>query len=85
MQDIFTDLRSRLLQVDLRVDTYVEKGRIYVSDIPGHFFSSDLELVSPLPAVPDRRKRKIQLHFMVRVSVFRDSGEDIGHVWFSGC
>jgi hypothetical protein len=46
--------------VDLRVDTCVEKGRIYVSDIPGHFFSSDLELVVPLPVVPDRRKRKFQ-------------------------
>ena len=78
-------LRSRLLQLDLRVDTCDEKDRVYVSDIPGHFFSSDLELVSPLPAVPDRRKRKIQLNFMVRVSVFRDCGEDTGHMLFSGC
>jgi hypothetical protein len=85
LQDIFTDLRSRLLQVDLRVDTYVEKGRIYVSDIPGHFFSSDLELVIPLPVVPDRRKRKFQLHSMFRDRVFRDCGEDVGHMWFSGC
>jgi hypothetical protein len=63
----------------------VKRKTVDVIDILGHFLSSDLELVSPLPAVPDRRKRKIQLHFMVRVSVFRDSGEDIGHVWFSGC
>jgi hypothetical protein len=52
------ELRSRLLQLDLRVDTCVEKGRIYVSDIAGHFFSLDLELVIPLTVVPDRRKRK---------------------------
>ena len=78
-------LRSRLLQLDLRVDTCEEKDRVDLSDIPGHFFSSDLELVSPLPAVPDRRKRKIQLHPMVRVSVFSVCGEDIGHMLFSGC
>ena len=78
-------LRSRLLQLDLRVDTCEEKDRVDVSDIPSHFFSSDLEMVSPLPAVPDRRKKKIQLHPMVGVSVFSVCGEDIGHVLFSGC
>ena len=78
-------LRSRLLQLDLREDTCEEKDRVDVSDIPSHFFSSDLELVSPLPAVPDRRKRKIQLHPMVRVSVFRDCGEDSDHRLFLGC
>jgi hypothetical protein len=67
------------------VDTCEEKGRVYVSDIPGHFSSSELELVSPLPVVTDRIKIKTQLHSMVRVIVFRDCGEDIGHMWFSGC
>ena len=57
------------------MDTCEEKDRVDVSDIPSHFFSSDLELVSPLPAVPDRRKRKIQLHPMVRISVVRDCVE----------
>ena len=66
------------------MDTCEEKDRVDVSDIPSHFFSSDLELVSPLPAVPDRRKRKIQLHPMVRVSVFRDCGEDTDHRCFQG-
>jgi hypothetical protein len=51
----------------------------------GPVSTSDLELVSPLPAVPDRRKRKIQLHPMVRVSVFRNCGEDTDHRLFSGC
>jgi hypothetical protein len=78
-------LRSRLLQLDLRVDTCEKKDRVDVIDILGYFLSSDLELVSLLPAVPDRRKRKIQLNFMVRVSVLRHCGEDIGHMWFSGC
>jgi hypothetical protein len=71
--------------LDLRVDTFEEKGRVYISDIPGHFSSSELELLSPLPAVPDRRKRKTQLHPMVIVSVFRDCGEDTDHMWFTGC
>ena len=67
------------------MDTCEEKDRVDVIDILGYFFSSDLELVSPLPAVPDRRKRKIQLHPMVRVSVFSVCGEDIVHMLFSGC
>jgi hypothetical protein len=71
--------------VDFRVDTCVEKGRIYVSDIQGHFFSSDLELVIPLPVVPERRKRKFQLHSLVRDSVLKDCGEGTDHMLFSGC
>ena len=65
------------------MDTCEEKDRVDVIDILGYFLSSDLELVSPLPAVPDRRKRKIQLHSMVRVSVFSDCGEDTDHGLFS--
>jgi hypothetical protein len=67
------------------VDSCGEKGRVYISDIPGHLSSSDLELASLLPAVPDRRKRKTQIHSMVRVSVFRDCGEDTDHGLFSVC
>ena len=40
---------------------------------------------SPLPAVTDRRKIKTPLHSMVKVSVFRDCGEDTDHRLFSGC
>ena len=47
---------------------------VIVTSVP--IFSSDLEPVSPLPAVTDRRKRKKQLHPKVRVSVFRDCGEE---------
>ena len=78
-------LRSRLLQLDLAMDTYGEKVIVDVIVTSGPVSTSDLELVSPLPAVPDRRKRKIQLHSMVRVSVFSVCGEDIGHMLFSGC
>ena len=78
-------LRSRLLQLDLAMDTYGEKVIVDVIVTSGPVSTSDLELVSPLPAVPDRRKRKIQLHPMVRVSVFSVCGEDIGHMLFSGC
>ena len=67
------------------MDTYGEKGIVDIIVTSGPVSTSDLELVSPLPAVPDRRKRKIQLHPMVRVSVFSVCGEDIGHVLFSGC
>jgi hypothetical protein len=69
-------LRSRLLQLELRVDTWGEKVRVDVIVTSGPVSTSDFELVGPLPAVPDRRKRNIQLHSMVRVSVFRDFGED---------
>lgn len=48
-------------------------------------FSSNLEIVSPLPAVMDRRKGKTKLHSMVRVRVFRDRGEDTDHRLFSVC
>ena len=47
---------------------------VIVTSVP--IFSSDLELVSPLPAVTDRKKRKKQVHPMVRVSVFRNCGEE---------
>ena len=67
------------------MDTYGEKVIVDVIVTSGPVSTSDLELVSPLPAVPDRRKRKIQLHPMVGVSVFSVCGEDIGHVLFSGC
>ena len=67
------------------MDTYGKKGTVDVIITSDPVSTSDLELVSPLPAVPDRRKRKIQLHPMVRVSVFSVCGEDIGHVLFSGC
>jgi hypothetical protein len=78
-------LRSRLLQLDLRVDAWGEKYRVEVIVTSGPVSTSDLELVSPLPAVPDRMKRKIQIHSMVRVSVFRDCEEDIDHRLFSWC
>ena len=67
------------------MDTCEEKDRVDLSDIPGHFSTSDLEMVSPLPAVTDRRKRKTQLHPMVIVSVFRDCGKDTEHRLFTGC
>ena len=57
------------------MDTYGKKDTVDDIVITGPVSISDLELVSPLPAVTDRRKRKIQLHPMVRVSVFRDCGE----------
>ena len=57
------------------MDTYGEKVIVDVIVTSGPVSNSDLELVSPLPAVPDRRKRKIQLHPMVRVSVVRDCVE----------
>ena len=63
----------------------VYMDRVDLSDIPGNFSTSDLEMVSPLPAVTDRRKRKTQINSMVRVSVFRDCGEDTDHALFLGC
>ena len=67
------------------MDTYGKKDTVDDIVITGPVSISDLELVSPLPAVTDRRKRKIQLHPMVRVSVFSVCGEDIVHMLFSGC
>ena len=57
------------------MDTYGEKVIVDVIVTSGPVSNSDLELVSPLPAVIDRRKRKIRLHPMVRVSVVRDCVE----------
>ena len=61
------------------MDTYGKKDTVDDIVITGPVSISDLELVSPLPAVTDRRKRKILLNPMVRVSVFRDCGEDTDH------
>jgi len=63
---------SSRMQLGLGMDTCVEKGRVDVILTSGPVSSSDLEMVSPLPAVTDRRKRKTQLHSMVRGNVFRD-------------
>jgi hypothetical protein len=57
------------------VDTCGENGIVDVIITSDPVSTSDLELVSPLPAVPDRRKKKIQLHPMVRISVVRDCVE----------
>jgi hypothetical protein len=47
------------------VDSCGEKCTVDDFVITGPVFISDFELVSPLPAVNDRRKRKTQLHSMV--------------------
>ena len=47
-----------------------------VIDTSGPVSSSDLEMLNPLPAVTDRRKTQTQFCSMIRVSVFRDCGDD---------
>jgi len=73
------------MQLGLGMDTCVEKDRVDVILTSCPVSSSELEMVSPLPAVTERRKRKTQLHSMFRISVFRDCGEDTDHRLFSEC
>ena len=75
-------LRPRLLELNLWVDTCGENSRVDVIVTSDPVSSPDLELVSPLPEVTDRIKGSIQLHSMIRVNVFSDCEEDTDHMRF---